>query len=82
MVQVDIAALRSIEREKEISFDMLISALEAALLTAYKHTAHSMPHASQTTRSGCSRTVSPSWIRRSRHRPNCWLRLCTNGGPG
>ncbi len=45
MVNVDIAALRSIEREKEISFDLLINALEAALLTAYKHTAHSMPHA-------------------------------------
>ena len=45
MVHVDIAALRSIEREKEISFDMLVGALEAALLTAYKHTAHSMPHA-------------------------------------
>src|SRR3984957_9982726 len=45
MVHVDIAALRSIEREKEVSFDLLIHALEAALLTAYKHTAHSMPHA-------------------------------------
>ncbi len=45
MVDVDISALRSIEREKEIPFDMLIDALEAALLTAYKHTAHSMPHA-------------------------------------
>jgi transcription termination/antitermination protein NusA len=45
MVQVDIAALRSIEREKEISFETIIDALETALLTAYKHTAHSMPHA-------------------------------------
>ncbi|MCW2596671.1 MAG: nusA [Jatrophihabitans sp.] len=45
MVQVDLGALRSIEREKEISFDTLIGALETALLTAYKHTAHSMPHA-------------------------------------
>jgi transcription termination/antitermination protein NusA len=45
MVHVDIAALRSIEREKEISFELLVGALEAALLTAYKHTAHSMPHA-------------------------------------
>jgi transcription termination/antitermination protein NusA len=45
MVDVDISALRSIEREKEIPFEMLIDALEAALLTAYKHTAHSMPHA-------------------------------------
>ena len=45
MVHVDIAALRSIEREKEIAFDTLIEALETALLTAYKHTPHSMPHA-------------------------------------
>src|SRR3978361_2145527 len=45
MVQVDITALHSIEREKEISFDTIIDALETALLTAYKHTPHSMPHA-------------------------------------
>lgn len=45
MVHVDIAALRSIEREKEISFETIIEALETALLTAYKHTPHSMPHA-------------------------------------
>ena len=45
MVHVDLAALRSIEREKEISFETLINALETALLTAYKHTPHSMPHA-------------------------------------
>jgi transcription termination/antitermination protein NusA len=45
MVSVDITALRSIEREKEIPFATLMDALETALLTAYKHTAHSMPHA-------------------------------------
>jgi N utilization substance protein A len=45
MVNVDIAALRSIEREKEIPFETIIDALETALLTAYKHTPHSMPHA-------------------------------------
>jgi N utilization substance protein A len=45
MVQVDIQALRSIEREKEIPFEALMSALESALLTAYRHTPHSMPHA-------------------------------------
>jgi N utilization substance protein A len=45
VVQVDITALHSIEREKEISFDTIIDALETALLTAYKHTPHSMPHA-------------------------------------
>ena len=45
MVSVDIAALRSIEREKEIPFHTLMDALETALLTAYKHTPHSMPNA-------------------------------------
>src|SRR3954463_10606058 len=45
MVNVDIAALRSIEREKEIPFNTLMDALETALLTAYKHTPHSMPNA-------------------------------------
>ncbi len=44
MVHVDIAALRSIEREKEISFDTVVDAIEQALLVAYKHTPHPMPH--------------------------------------
>ena len=45
MVNVDIAALRSIEREKEISFDTVMQALETALLSAYRHSNHPMPHA-------------------------------------
>ncbi len=45
MVSVDIAALRSIEREKEIAFETVLQALETALLTAYRHTNHPMPHA-------------------------------------
>ena len=45
MISVDLQALHSIEKEKEIPFDTLIRALETALLTAYRHTAHSMPHA-------------------------------------
>jgi len=45
MVNVDIAALRSIEREKEIPFETIVQAIESALLTAYRHTPHSMPHA-------------------------------------
>jgi transcription termination/antitermination protein NusA len=39
-VNIDIAALRAIEREKEISFDTVIEAIETALLTAYRHTEH------------------------------------------
>ena len=56
MVNVDIAALRSIEREKEIPFSTLMDALETALLTAYKHTPHSMPNA----RVAIDRTTPPA----------------------
>jgi N utilization substance protein A len=44
-VNVDIAALRGIEREKNIGFESLIDTLETALLTAYRHTDHHSPHA-------------------------------------
>jgi transcription termination/antitermination protein NusA len=44
-VNVDIAALRAIEREKEISFDTVVEAIETALLTAYKHTEGPNPDA-------------------------------------
>ena len=37
-MNVDIAALRAIEREKEIPFDTVLEAIETALLTAYQHT--------------------------------------------
>ena len=44
-VNVDIAALRAIEREKDIPFETVIEAIETALLTAYKHTEGHQPHA-------------------------------------
>ncbi|MDQ3153587.1 MAG: transcription termination factor NusA [Actinomycetota bacterium] len=44
-MNVDIAALRAIERDKEISFDTVLEAIETALLTAYKHTDGHQPHA-------------------------------------
>ena len=44
-MNVDIAALRAIEREKEISFDTVVEAIETALLTAYRHTEGARPHA-------------------------------------
>ena len=61
LVNVDISALHSIEREKEIPFATLMDALETALLTAYKHTAHSMPHARVAIdrKSGADRRVGP-----------------------
>lgn len=37
-MKVDISALRAIEREKDISFDTVLSAIETALLSAYRHT--------------------------------------------
>jgi N utilization substance protein A len=44
-MNVDIAALRAIERDKEIPFETVIEAIETALLTAYKHTEGHQPHA-------------------------------------
>ena len=44
-MNVDIAALRTIEREKDIPFETVIEAIETALLTAYKHTDGHQPHA-------------------------------------
>ncbi|MGI8697289.1 MAG: transcription termination factor NusA [Mycobacteriales bacterium] len=38
-MNIDIAALRAVEREKDISFDLVIEAIESALLTAYRHNA-------------------------------------------
>ncbi|WP_291417219.1 transcription termination factor NusA [Actinophytocola sp.] len=44
-MNVDIAALRAIERDKDIPFDTVIEAIETALLTAYKHTDGHEAHA-------------------------------------
>ena len=37
-MDIDLSILRTLEREKEISFDILIEAIEQALLTAYHKT--------------------------------------------
>jgi N utilization substance protein A len=44
-VNVDIAALRAIERDKDIPFETVLEAIETALMTAYKHTEGHQPHA-------------------------------------
>ncbi|SHF35703.1 transcription termination factor NusA [Streptoalloteichus hindustanus] len=44
-MNVDIAALRAIERDKDIPFETVLEAIETALLTAYKHTEGHYPHA-------------------------------------
>jgi N utilization substance protein A len=44
-MNIDLAALRALEREREIPFDTILAAIETALLTAYKHTEGAKPHA-------------------------------------
>ena len=44
-MKIDMTALRGLEREKEISFDLVVGAIETALLTAYRHTEGAQPHA-------------------------------------
>ncbi|HVF19343.1 MAG TPA: transcription termination factor NusA [Mycobacteriales bacterium] len=42
-MNIDIAALRSVERERDISFDTVLEAIETALATAYKKTEGAVP---------------------------------------
>jgi transcription termination/antitermination protein NusA len=44
-VDIDMMVLRSLEREKEISFDILVEAIEQALLIAYQKTPGAQPKA-------------------------------------
>ena len=44
-MDIDISVLRGLEREREISFDLLVEAIESALLIAYHRTEGSQPHA-------------------------------------
>lgn len=44
-MNIDLAALRALERERDIPFDTILNAIEAALLTAYRHTEHAQQHA-------------------------------------
>ncbi|HEX4018864.1 MAG TPA: transcription termination factor NusA [Frankiaceae bacterium] len=44
-MKLDLAALRSVEREKDISFDALVDAIETALATAYRHIDSAAPDA-------------------------------------
>ena len=52
-MDIDLSILRSLEREKEISFEVLVEAIEQALLTAY----HKTPGAPSTP--GWSSTARP-----------------------
>jgi N utilization substance protein A len=44
-VDIDMSILRMLEREKEISFDVLVEAIEQALLTAYHKSPGALEHA-------------------------------------
>ncbi|HYN75407.1 MAG TPA: NusA N-terminal domain-containing protein, partial [Candidatus Limnocylindria bacterium] len=44
-MDIDMSALRGMVREKDVSFDMLVEAIEAALLVAYHHTEGAHPRA-------------------------------------
>jgi N utilization substance protein A len=44
-MRIDMAALRSLEREKDIKLDLVVEAIESALLSAYRHTEGSSAHA-------------------------------------
>ncbi|GAB2699418.1 transcription termination factor NusA [Thalassiella azotivora] len=44
-MDIDLAALRMLEREKEVPFDVLVQAIEAALLVAYHRTEGAQQHA-------------------------------------
>jgi N utilization substance protein A len=44
-MDIDMTALRALEHEKDISFEVVVEAIETALLSAYHKTAGSHPHA-------------------------------------
>ncbi len=44
-MKIDMAALRALEREKDIKADTVLEAIESALLTAYRHTEGATPTA-------------------------------------
>ncbi|HZY28960.1 MAG TPA: transcription termination factor NusA [Jiangellaceae bacterium] len=44
-MDIDLSVLRALEREKEISFDLVVEALEQALLVAYERTGGARAHA-------------------------------------
>jgi N utilization substance protein A len=44
-MNIDVTALRGLVREKDVSFDTVVEAIETALLAAYQHTEGAAPHA-------------------------------------
>ncbi|BCJ34854.1 transcription termination/antitermination protein NusA [Actinocatenispora thailandica] len=44
-MNIDLAALRALERERDIPYETILNTIETALLTAYRHTDGAHPHA-------------------------------------
>jgi transcription termination/antitermination protein NusA len=44
-MNIDLAALRALERERDIPYETILNTIETALLTAYRHTEGANPHA-------------------------------------
>src|SRR5579875_3221707 len=44
-MNIDVTALRGLVREKDVSFDLVVEAIESALLAAYQRTDGARPHA-------------------------------------
>ena len=66
-MDIDMSILRMLEREKEISFDVLVEAIEQALLTAY-HKTPGRPGAARASSSTARAATSPCWPPRSTRR--------------
>ena len=54
-MDIDLSALRAIERDKEIPFDYLVKAIEDAMLNAYDKTEHPVPGARVELRTSAAR---------------------------
>ena len=49
-MNIDVTALRSLVREKDVSFDTVVEAIEGGVVAAYQHTKGAQPHARAKTR--------------------------------
>ena len=84
-MNVDIAALRAIERDKDIPFETVIEAIETALLTAYRHTdghqAHARDRRGPQDRRGAGARAGGRRRRRRRCRSGTTPRRASAGSP-
>jgi N utilization substance protein A len=69
-MDIDIAVLRALEREKDIPFDLVVRTIEQALLVAYHRTEGAEPRARAELDRGNGHAVGPGDGRRWRGRAN------------